>query len=233
MKVIFRHLFLIILLIFFSLNTLKANTYRVGILHFPPYFIYEEDKELSGTLLKLMKKVLNRTGIEYSVQGFPPSRLYNNLKVGNVDIWLGIKGVKAYDKEVLYSKASPAAIDLRIFTRGDVIIPSKKKSLNGKGIIVIRGYSYGGLIDYLKNPINEIKIYPTNNHIQAIRMLKAKRANYLLDYRRPANWTGKALSSDLTDKSLKKINLYFIVSKKSKDHVKLMNMIETAYSIIK
>ncbi len=233
MKVNFKSFFLIFLFIFFSFNTLNANTYRVGILHFPPYFVYEDGKELSGTLLNLLKKVLNKTGVEYPVQGFPPSRLYNNLKVGNVDIWLGIKGVKAYDKEVLYSKASPAAIDLRIFTRGDVIIPLKKKDLNGKSIIVIRGYSYGGFIDYLKNPINKIKIYPTNNHYQAIRMLKAKRANYLLDYKRPANWTGKVLSSDLTDKSLKTINLYFIVSKKSKDHVKLMKMIEVAYSKIK
>ena len=236
MIVSFRLLLLVLILFVLSFKSLKADEYKVGVLNFPPYFIIKENNELQGSLYILLKKVLDNAGIKYSTQGFPPSRLYNNLKTGKTNIWLGIKGVKKYDAVVLYSKVSPKTIDVRVYTNEQVNPPKSINELKGKKVIIIRGYHYGGFIKFLKDPANQIILHPTNDHIQAFKMLLAHRANYLVDYRQPAKWTFKSGSlpqKDINDVSIKKIKIFFIVSKKTPNAISLMKRIERSYGKLK
>lgn len=233
MIVSFRMLLLVFFLFVLSFKSLKANEYKVGILNFPPYFIIKENNELQGSLYIVLKKVLENANVKYTAQGFPPSRLYNNLKTGKTHIWIGLKGVKKYDEMVLYSKVSPETIDVRVYTN-ELVNPLKNiDELKGKKVISIRGYHYGGFIKYLKNPVNKIKLHPTNDHIQAFKMLLAHRANYLIDYKQPAKWTFKKSSlpqKNIRHRSIKKTRVFFIVSKKTPNAKDLMKKIEGSYN---
>jgi polar amino acid transport system substrate-binding protein len=232
----FRLLLLVLILFVLSFKSLKADDYKVGILNFPPYSIIKENNELQGSLYILLKKVLDNTGIKYSTQGFPPSRLYNNLKTGKTHIWLGLKGVKEYDDMVLYSKVSPKTLDVRVYTNERANPLKSIDGLKGKKVIIIRGYHYGGFIKFLKDPANQIKLHPTNDHIQAFKMLLAHRANYLVDYREPAKWTlrsGSLPQKDISNVSIKKSKIFFIVSKKTPDAKNLMKKIERSYRKLK
>ncbi|MGO1502628.1 MAG: substrate-binding periplasmic protein, partial [Marinobacter sp.] len=56
--------------------------------------------------------------------------------------------------------------------------------LQGKIVIVIGGYTYGGLLSWMEAS-SQIRITQAPNNRAALEMLKLKRGDYLLDYREP------------------------------------------------
>ncbi|MDM8517578.1 transporter substrate-binding domain-containing protein [Desulfobacterales bacterium HSG16] len=225
---------LVIYFVVFSFSTAKADELKVGVLNFPPFYMYEKGKEIGGSMFELLKKILDHIGVQYKIAGYPPPRLFNNLKNGDTNIFMGIKGIEAYDKDVLYSDMATEQIDVRVFTRGDVPMPQDINGLKGKTIITIRGYSYGGIITFLKDPANEITLDPTSKHILAFRKLQHKRADYLLDYKGPADNVLQTFSkSDIQEHSIMRIDVYIIISKKTPNASELMRRMEKAYTELK
>jgi len=213
----------------------KAETYRVGILDFPPYSVIETSGKYKGILVELMEKVLKKARISYTVTSLPQKRLFNDLATGDMHIYMGIKGVPAYEGKVLFSKFPVSDIDLRVYARKGTALIHNKEQLKGKRVIVILGYGYGGLIRFLKDPANHIALDPTATHMLALRKLRAKRADYVLDYRRPAGLaiTEEGMADEVISHSLAKLNIYFIVSKKAPNAPKLMKQMEEAYQDLK
>ncbi|MCP3923553.1 MAG: transporter substrate-binding domain-containing protein [Desulfobacterales bacterium] len=225
--------------IFFFLFLLSTDysisqEYNLGVVHFPPFSVIDEDNNLAG-LFKDMTKVLDHSGIKYKIDGYPLKRIYRGLKTGDINIFIGVKD-KALDRFVLYSNIGLITIDLSVFTRGDVVMPQNYRDLKKKKFIVLRGYTYGGLINFLKNPANKITLEPTSNHGDALKMLKAKRADYIIDYKLPLSMSCKNIYPDckgIYNRSLNKVKLYFLVSKRSKNAATLMKKIVNSFSILK
>lgn len=215
-------------------NIVEARTYTVGILDFPPFSVIEKSGECKGILLDSLEKILKHEGIPYTVKGFPPKRLFSNLSSGKTEIYMGIKGVPAYEGKVIFSDFPVADIDLRVYARKGTPVPQTTEQLKGKKIIVIMGYGYGGFIRFLEDPANNITIDPSRTHVIAFRKLKAKRANYVLDYRRPAS---KAIQEvgikGIQYHSISKLDVYFIVSKKTPGATELMKRMEKAYKSLR
>ena len=213
----------------------RAEVYNVGIVDFPPYAVIEKSGKYSGIMVELLEKVLEKAKISYKVTPFPQKRLFKNLAMGDTDIYMGIKGVPFYEGKVLFSDVAVSDIDLRAYCLKGTPLIQNRDQLKGQSLIVIMGYGYGGLIRYLKDPANHITLDPTATHVLAFRKLKAKRADYVLDYRRPATMAIKTegMAEKVAFHSIAKLNIYFIVSKKTPNAQQLMNRMEEAYQTLK
>ncbi len=211
-----------------------GKTYRVGVLDFPPFCVIHKTGEYTGILVEVLEKVLKYDGISYTITGMPPKRLYTGLSTGEVDIYMGVKGVPLYAGKVVFSDSVVADIDLRVYSRKGAPVVQSLEQLKGKKIMVLMGYGYGGLIRFLKDPKNRITLDPTADHITAFRKLRAGRADYVLDYRRPAS---KAIEEvglkDFDYGSILKLDVYFIVSKKTPGAEEFMDKIENLYQALK
>lgn len=200
---------------------------QVGITHFPPLYVVDKQQALGGILLDLMEQSLNRAGLAYRVQGYPPKRLYFGLAEGKVDLFIGIKGNPLYDNKVIYSINPVSYIELRIYALPGQEIPHTAAHLVSRRIAMIRGYGYGGLRPLLLSAKNKSFVTELNTHKNALAMLQSGRIQYLLDYKKPVETTlRKYAFEDFDYYTLSKIPTYFIVSKASKNPTELMQLLE-------
>lgn len=212
----------------------SAQELKVDVFNFQPFYVVEEGQEPSGILIEYLKAALKRSDLSYSIKGYPPKRVYNNLAEGKSDIFLGVKGVAELEGNVLYSNEKITQIDLRIYARQETKLLNTKEELKGQKIITIRGYSYGGFIKYLEDPANDIKLDISNSHELAFKMLQGKRADYLLDYSAPAETTLKSvIIPGIQNHSLSLLDVFLIVSKKTPEAPTLLKKVEQAFIDLK
>lgn len=225
-------IFTLIFCFMFSSTTIaeQPSKYIVGILDFPPFYVVKSESDVSGSMTEIVKKTLNKAGINYTITGLPPKRLYKSLAEGYVHIWMGIKGVPDYDEQVLYSKIQTQTIDICVYTLTDKPPVNSLQDLKGKKILTIRGYGYGGIIKFIEDPMNNVVVDATDGHELAFKKLLKNRSDYLLEYRQPAEVTiTKEKITGLKRYDLKSIPIQFIVSKKAPDAENLLKKIDTAY----
>ncbi len=217
-----------------SINLAIGAKIKTGIINFPPFYVVNENGKHSGLCLDILVATLKKANLDYNINSYPPMRLFRNLNTGSTDLFLGIKGSPLYDEQVYYSKMPISHIQLRVYATGDTPLPSVKDDLIEKSVIAIRGYGYDGLINYLVDPENKINIMYNSQHEAAFLMLKNKRAEYLLDYKHPADRVLQELNiPDLKYVNLYEVELFFIVSKNSPNALQLMNKLETAYNALR
>jgi len=231
-------LLIAVLVIFFVNNQINAeantSSLEFGSMDFPPFSIVNDDQSLSGSKVEMIRKILNHAGIKFTEKGYPSTRLFKNLAKGTTHVWMGTKGVPSYNDYVLYSDNVVDEIEVQVYTRGDVPQPTSKEELRGLNVLALKAYAYGGLIRYLKKPENNITVNTIKSHEAAIKMLLSKRTDYLIVYRTPAEAAMKKLNvSNLKSASLLNLQLYFIVSKRAPNAIKLLKKMETSYKVLK
>lgn len=199
----------------------------------PPYAVIEKSGDCKGILVELIEQVLEQAGIDYTLKGFPQKRLFRNLSTGEINIYMGVKGVPAYETEVLFSDFPVEEIDLRVFTRKGTPVIRALGQLKGKKVIVIMGYGYGGLIRYLKDPAMAITLDPSST-IPSPSVNWEQRADYVLDYYGPASEAMEEAGIEgLQSHSILKLEVYFIVSKKTPGATRLLDRMAKAYQTLK
>ncbi len=208
----------------------QASEIKAGTTSFPPFYVVNDDQTASGIFLNIMERTLIHAGLSYRLDIYPTKRLYRNLGMGETELFLGIKGSPDYDENVLYSETSISKIQMRIYAIGDTPLPETKEDLNGHKIITMRGYGYGGLVNYFQDPKNNIEVSLTSEHRSSFLMLKNNRAAYVINYKHPS----ESALADLTIKNLKYTNfydaeVYFIVSKSIPNAAEVLHKLETAY----
>lgn len=182
--------FLAIALFFFSQfvmateSVVATNTLRVAYVEFPPYTYQNIDGNPAGTFIDVTRKVVKEAGYEAEFVYLPISRVYLYLVNGRIDVWVGLTHVPKLLDDVLESRITPVSAQLSAWYRSDTGALENFGQLKGKTVIVINGYTYGGLIDWL-NSTDDINVTEAPNHRSAIEMLKRERGDYLLDYQEP------------------------------------------------
>ncbi|MBF0231681.1 MAG: transporter substrate-binding domain-containing protein [Desulfamplus sp.] len=237
-----KHYKVILLLFFYTLlssspifaEEIKVEEIKIGVFNFQPFYMVEENQEPSGILIDYIKMAFEKCNLSYSIKGYPPKRLYKYLADGESDIFLGVKGVPELEGNVLYSNEKITEIDLRVYSRKETVPIKTKEEMKGKRILTIRGYSYGGFIQYLENPANNIIPDMTNTHELAFKKLKFERADYLLDYSYPSE---KALKSiiipGIQSHSISLLDVFLIVSQKTPNAQELLTKLEQAFIDLK
>ena len=209
-----------------------AAPLEVGVMDFPPYYVLEhQTKVIGGYYSKYLNTLLTRAGLDYAIKGYPPKRLYMSLSEGVTKISMGTTGVADYAGKVLVSPKPVAEINLEIFGMGAAdSLPKSIAELKGKSLLTIRGYNYAGLIQELIDPKNNIKIKEANTHEAAFRRLIDGSADFLLDYREPADETLALLHFPAVKRhSLSKVPVHVMVSKTLPDAQSVMDKIMKAY----
>ena len=210
----------------------SASQLKVGADVAPPYYIVD-GKNVMGFFGDFMAKVVTEAGFELVWMPSSTKRIYRNLAAGQVDVYFGPlqPDLDGFDNTVIHSKLSPFTLELRVYYFGDKPAITKKEDLLDKDIIIESGYTYGGLINYIQDPKNNINHYEVRSFGQAMRMLKMGRYDYHLDYKKTGSlYFEKHNEPDLKHSILQSVNLYFIVSKKTKDAEQILNRLEKALS---
>lgn len=215
-------------------NSVLAETLRLGYIEFPPYTYTTETGEPAGLLIDLAKKVYPEAGFDFTATSYPVRRLANYIGSGDLDIWMGLKTLPEFEGKTYIGKAEIAELVLLSYTRGSKPPILKKEDLSGKSVIVMRGYSYGGWINYIEDPANKVNYLNANKHDAAFKMLLAGRADYLLDYKDPSE---KALETvkipDLSSNLISSFPCYFVVSKTLKNGQEVVDRLDKAYERLK
>lgn len=203
---------------------------RIGYVEFPPVASTNEQGKAEGTVIDILDKVLRHAGYNYSTTSYPTKRITSYLTTGKIDLWLGISSNPAFRDTTLVGDSEVYKITMQSYVIGNKPPVKVKQDLNNKTVIVMRGYSYGGWIDYIKDPANDISYIETNSHRSALMLLKVGRGDYLLDYKITVDHALQNLDiNNIVATKLAEIPSYFVVSKHFPNAKKLLSDLEKSY----
>lgn len=211
-----------------------ARKIKYGYIEFPPFTYTDETGKPSGILVELARKIIPAAGYEFEAYSFPVRRLASYIGSGDLDLWMGLKTLPEFSGKAYIGETVVADLILRAYSRGKKKPIIVKEDMIGKSIIVLRGYSYGGWITFIEDPKNNINYIKANKHEAAFNMLKAERAEYLLDYKKPSDMALRKISiPDLEYNQISALPCYFIVSKANPRGAEILERLEKSYQTLK
>ncbi|TNE80287.1 MAG: transporter substrate-binding domain-containing protein [Gammaproteobacteria bacterium] len=160
------------------------KTVRIAYVEFPPITYRDENGEPAGLFIDITRKVALEAGFTPDFLYLPVSRAYLYLSNGQIDAWPGVSNIPALEGEVLESWASPMPVQLSAWYLEGKQPLAHFSQLQDTRVIVIGGYTYGGLLYWLNDQAG-ITVTEAPNHRAALEMLKRNRGDYLLDYSEP------------------------------------------------
>ncbi|MBN2651077.1 MAG: transporter substrate-binding domain-containing protein [Spirochaetales bacterium] len=180
---------ILVVFIFLSLPSLySADILKVGMHQYPPYYYYKDGK-FQGSIVETILRVAKQAKLEVEFYMYPTARLYFSLGNGYVDMWPGIRGVESLKGKVYGSDYLVRYIEIQVYYLEGTTPPTSLDELVGVPLIVIEGYTYGGAIDSIKVKNSQLTLdvpyYSAPTHLNALKMLLAGRAKYLINFREP------------------------------------------------
>lgn len=155
---------------------------------FPPLEYMDENGQPAGIFVDLTRQVADEAGYDLEFVYLPISRTYFYLRNGMVDLWLGLTDIPALNGYVLESDVSPIATKLSVWSLEETPAITRFENFNDRILILISGYTYGGLLYHLEDSPS-IRVTYAPNHLAALKMLERNRGHYLLDYQFPVRET--------------------------------------------
>ena len=162
------------------------RTLSISYTEFPPFTHTSSTGKAQGYFVDLIADLLDDLNISYTFIPTPTPRIHHQLKSGELDIYLGPRGVPGLQPHIrIIPIPDPFSIQLKIWRRPDTPNRENLDALKNQRLVIINGFGYGGLAKQLSTPGHDINIFNSGNHDKAIKMLISGRADYLLDYQRP------------------------------------------------
>ncbi len=230
-----RLLFIVVFVFFLTSISLAEDkrTIKMGYIEFFPETYTTESGQPAGYFYEMMIKTAQKAGYNLTAKSYPTKRLIRMLIDGELDIWPGLSTLAPLKETTLVGTSIIGELQLRAYTVGKKEPILKKEDLIGKNIVILRGYSYGGWASYIKESLNEKNVKTVNSHVQALKMLRANRVQYVLDYKHPVDDILKLVSvPDLQSNEISSLSCYFVVSKTIPDAEKVLSDFEKAYQDI-
>ncbi len=206
---------------------------RLGYIEFPPVFSTNEAGEAEGMLIDLARMVLPRAGYEWTARSFPAKRMAESIARGNLDLWIGLSTLPEFTGTTLVGPSTVATIELNSYWLGDKPPVQSKEDLEGKRIITVHGFSYGGWVTFIQSPASKVVECRAFTHEQAVQMLKYKRCDYLLNYTGPMKQ--QLASSNIENLRVHRISALearFVVSKHYPEAEILLEKLEASYETL-
>lgn len=177
-------------------------------------------------LIDIASALFHEAKIPWKSKQLPVSRMFQELDNQTSDFSILIKSPQILECCVT-SEQPVFKEELRVYHRPISQTISSVNDLAGKSIITIQGYSYGYLHRFLANDVNKLTIYTAPTHASAFAMLKAGRADYLIDYRGASI---EALSNNpmpyIMFDVLENFDLYLVLSKNHPNALALIKRLE-------
>ncbi len=204
---------------------------QVGFYEFAPYSYSDDQGHPRGAILELTRRLLAHAGYQAQIRAYPSGRLYSALQDGSVQLWPGAPGKTELAGHTLESATRLGEIVLNLYFRRDTLMPRLPQDLQGRGMIMITGYTYWPQVNqWLNDPALSIEQHRTGSHAAALQMLQRRRADFLLDYQTPVEQARRTLGmSELPFIQLQRIPLHLIVSRQAAGAEALRDALDRAY----
>lgn len=200
-----------------------ASQLKVGLMHIPPYYIIEDGSPPRGILTLVLQNTLSELQIPFEMSSYPAKRLYYGISKGKVQLTIAVKDAQAYKDNALYSELPVYSLEMRVYALKNTTMPDNLQGLMGKSLGLIRGLDYLGWADKFSSQQNRPNISILNHHKNAFAMLRAGRIQFLLDYEDVLErQEGIDFRSEISSKEVKKVDLFYVVSKNMVDSDKLI-----------
>lgn len=202
------------------------HTVKYVCVDMPPYMMMDSPGNFSGLLVDIFNKTAKKAGIHMVELAMEPAtRMIESMKSGDAHVWNGIV-LPAMKEHVYTGKIAIGTITLASFQLGKHPPIKEKKDLKGKRVIIIRGFGYGGMLNYIHDKSNGVIAIEAPSHDSAFAMLKANRADYLLNY---VEASSEKNTHGVKVTLMSTLYSYFSVSKKAPNARILLEKLEVAY----
>jgi ABC-type amino acid transport substrate-binding protein len=173
----------------------------------------DADGQLKNPLLKLAKVMFSEAGLQWNSKPYPAKRLFKYLKEGIVPFSMLVR-VPSLQECCLFSEKPVTSTELRIYRRADTSPVSMLEELKGKRVIMIRGYSYGGVGKYIRDATNGIEVQEASSHAAAFQLFERNRGDYVVDYTGPAEEVLTAQASEnIAFDVFKQLDVFLVLSR--------------------
>lgn len=204
---------------------------KVAYVEFPPVEYKDNFDKPAGAFIKVTEAVLNNAGIDYDFVYLPISRAYLYIKEGKVDLWPGLSNIPTLEDHVIESHSIPIKITLSAWHLKGASRITSIKDLSAKKVILVNGYTYGGLLYKITKPEFGMTALYTPNHLSGLKMLQLNRGQYFLDYNEPIfNQLETYSVEDLSHSVLNVRDGAFIISKKTPNAQRLRQILDQSYN---
>lgn len=197
----------------------------MGYMDFAP-LMWDDNGTPKGSLIDLTKEIALDQNLYIDFVYRPVKRLYSDLARGDVHLWIGSPNTTEIKGKVLYLDPPVVVAKLKLYARRNQSIPTFSQ-LTDTSLIIINGYRYGGLWQEINRPSKGLALLPAMNHDAALGMLRAKRADYVLDYERPTltRIENAAAQTEFDSRTVEAFPSYYNVSKKAPEPERLVKLI--------
>lgn len=215
------------------MQTAMADTGRptltVGYAEFPPLEYLDDNNRAAGVFVELTRKVAEEAGFDLEFVYLPISRTYFYLKNGVIDLWPGLTQIPELQGHVLESETSPLPVQLSVWSLEGTPTATRFESFHDRILILIAGYTYGGLREYLEQQDN-IRLTYAPNHLAALYMLERNRGHYLLDYQHPVREVMKEYGiTGIQEQQVRTRYTSWLFSRQNPDSHRLREAFDAAY----
>ncbi len=153
-------------------------------IEFPPLAYVNASGQAEGSFIRQAEQIADCAGYDIHWKQLPIGRVYLYLENGNIDMWIGSAGVPELEDYTLETDFHVRYISLNAYHRRETPAIEEIDELKGNNLILIRGYTYWRILDHLKED-SDTTIAVAPDHHSAIRMLKFKRGDYLVNFQSP------------------------------------------------
>ncbi len=199
-------------------------------IEFPPLTYTSGQGEPAGPYMEATNRLAREAGYEIEWRSLPIDRIYLYLRKGKLDLWLGSQGVPALSDSTLEPDFSFRKIRLQAYHLHGTDPVASILDLRGHHLILIRGYTYMNRLDPVMKA-KETRVDQASTHQAALRMLKAGRGDYLLDFEAPVTQALERLSlPEITHSPITTWGTTLVFSRKTEDVEHIIRDFEGAWS---
>ncbi|XOV79046.1 MAG: substrate-binding periplasmic protein [Aestuariibacter sp.] len=205
-----------------------ATPAKLGAPFFPPYAYFDIDGKLTGIWYKQLAPALAKAEIDYKPVNVPIKRFYSAVATGKVQL-SALPGNMPGMENVLLSNQPFSKFDLRVFwLDGEAHIDSLEQLADQK-VLLIRGYSYGGLLRDAVPEAQRGNFKTVANQAIALKALLNKEADYVLGYWAMMSYLQKNYPQvQLNNHKVAEIPIYFAIHNSVGNAEDMMRRFEAA-----
>ena len=216
-----------------TLFTPEIKTLRYGCIEIPPYCYLDASGKAYGTFVDLANQIAQQAGYQVDTIVVPTKRALRMVASGDVDIWIGLDSIAVYKNDVYVSARAVSAFELDIYSKQPLSAFETLQDLKQKHVAVIRGYTYGGLINELRKIDNQINFFIASDHLHALNALYQRDVDYMIGYRASVTHALKMLNEPAPYwQSLNSLPVFLMVPKQAPNAKTLLQQLEAAYTTL-
>lgn len=182
--------------------------------------------QADSPMTRLAEILMQCVGLASRAAPYPAARLFAKLREGSTQFSILVRA-PALQEYCLFSRQPVFSTTLNLYRIGNTPPISQVADIAGKRLIVIRGYSYGGLQKLLTDASTGTVTEVAGTHRAAFDMLAAGRAPYLLDYASAADHIlSEQPINGLQSTPIERLDIFLVLNKSLPNAERLMSRLE-------